>query len=115
MTLQVSDRFKEMAIQAGLKDMLTKRYFDITKLDTLLEATHLKEQISTETYTLLRGLHCVDWSAMGPELAAETRAVCCRALGVHQIVEDVTPPPSADKFQVAVTESIARRIYKAFS
>ena len=115
MTLQVSDRFKEMAVQAGLKDMLTKRYFDITKLDTLLEATHRKEHVSSETYTLLRGLHCVDWSAMGPELAAETRAVCCRALGVPTLVEDVTPVRSPGTFEVAVTESIARRIYKAFS
>lgn len=114
MTLQVSDRFKEMAIQAGLKDLLAKRYFDITKLDTLLESTHRKELMGSDTYSLLRGLHCVTWSDMGPELAAGTRAICCQALGVQQLVEDVAPSP-ANKFETVVTESIAKRIYRALT
>lgn len=115
MTLQVSDRFQELALQRGVKAMLTNSYFDITKLDTLLKATHREEHVSPDTYALLRGLHCVNWTVMGPELAAETRAVCCAALGIQCMVEDVTPTTGADKFEVAVTESIARRIYKAFS
>lgn len=74
MTEAVSDRFKQLAVLAGLKKLLiTSNYFDMALLRTLLEATARTEGMTTERAELLRALHCIPWSEMGPELAMETR------------------------------------------
>lgn len=62
----------------ALNELFTKKHFNICALDSVLEVMNGTDR--SEAYKLLRTLHCVDYSAMPPELRERIPALVNEAM-----------------------------------
>lgn len=86
--------FQQRACAAAVANMFQKRYFDISALDSIAKTMGREASMAGRDYSALRGVHCVDWAEMGPELARQVREKCLEMLGLPpQTVEMVKPEP----------------------
>jgi len=90
--------FQQRACSVALVKMLQSKHFDICALDAIAKAMGVQNAMAGRDYAALRGLHCVDWADMGPDLARMTREKCFELLGLPpQTVDMVEPTKSAEK------------------
>lgn len=64
----------------AVQDLFLKNYFNICAVDTILEAQGASQKKGSEVYKNLHMLHCVHWSAMGPEMATQVKQLVCEML-----------------------------------
>lgn len=81
--------FQQRAAAVALRKMLSGPYFSVSDLDAIAETMGRKSSMGGQDYAALRALHCIHWSAMGPELAQMVRDKCCEMLGVQLAPIDV--------------------------
>jgi len=102
--------FQSRAATVAVVKMLGGKHFNICDLDALATTLGRKEQMGGVDYSALRGLHCVDWADMGPELSQMTREKCLELLGLPPtVVEMVTPAGKPEP-----THEPAKRLRLAF-
>ena len=85
MTLELRPviELRDNAVRHGLKELLDKRYFDISLFRSLCEAAHVYEP--TGLMEILQPLHCLNWSKMEPDFRTQIQ---------HQIVACFVPVES---------------------
>ncbi len=74
--------FQQRACAVALVKMLQCKHFDICALDAIAKTMGVQSGLAGRDYAALRGLHCVDWADMGPDLARMTREKCFELLGL---------------------------------
>ena len=90
--------FQQRACAVAVVKMLQGKHFDICALDSIAKTMGVQHAMAGRDYAALRGLHCVDWADMGPELARMTREKCLEMLGLPpRTVEMVQPESSNEK------------------
>lgn len=103
--------FQQRAVAVAVKKMLSGPYFSISDFDTLSRVLGREDTTSGKDYYALRGLHCVSWADMGPDLAKLTRETCLSLLGLttdtidmaDEVVKSAPPAPTdlASKLKLA--------------
>lgn len=97
---------KELAAKTALNNMFRKGHFNICAIDDV--AKLLDVDPKGEAYTILRTLHCVDYSTMPKELRDAIPDLVRQCLGrevtfqfanLDKKVVDITPSPSASPSQ----------------
>ena len=84
--------FQQRASTVAIIKMLGEKNFSICDLDAIAITLDRKHCLVGKDYAALRGLHCVNWVDMGPELAQLAREKCLELLGLpHQTVEMIRP------------------------
>ena len=82
--------FQQRAAAVAVVKMLSGKSFSICDLDALAETMERKQQTAGKDYSALRGLHCVAWADMGPELTTMVREKCFEMLGLpHAAIDSV--------------------------
>lgn len=89
--------FQQRAATLAVVKMLGGKNFSICDLDALAETMGRKSYMGGVDYAALRGIHCMDWADMGPELARMTREKCLELLGLPPTVVDLVKPVAADE------------------
>lgn len=74
--------FQQRAVVVTLVKMFTGKHFSICDLETLSDTLGRRSSLGGKDYSALRGLHCVDWGDMGPDLALMVRQKCAEMLGL---------------------------------
>lgn len=89
--------FQQRACAVAVVKMLQGKHFSISDLQAIAETIGRKDAMGGKDYAALRGLHCVDWGDMGPELARMTREKCLELLGLPpQTIDLVRPAARAE-------------------
>jgi hypothetical protein len=84
--------FQQRAAALTVVKMLQGKHFDICTLDALAKTLGRTASLAGVDYAALRGLHCVDYADMGPDLARLTREKALELLGLPpQTLDDVAP------------------------
>lgn len=73
---------KRLVVEAAINRLFTERHFSICRMDEVIELTGA--QRDSKAYRLLRPLHCMDWSAMPPELRERVPLLVREALQTNQ-------------------------------
>jgi hypothetical protein len=90
--------FQQRAV--AVVKMLGNKQFSICELDAIAKTLGRQDHCAGRDYSALRGLHCVDWADMGPELARMTRQKCIEILGLTpQIIDNFEPAAEPAKPQ----------------
>jgi hypothetical protein len=90
--------FQQRAAALAVVKMLKCKHFNICNLDAIGKTIGRDAEMAGKDYAALRGLHCVDWADMGPELAQMTREKCLELLGLPaQTIDMVQPPERAEQ------------------
>lgn len=90
--------FQQRASALAVVKMLHGKTFSICDLDAIATTMGRKPAMAGTDYAALRGLHCVDWADMGPELARMTREKCLELLGLPlQTIEMIQPVSKSEK------------------
>ena len=72
--------FQQRAAALAVVKMLNGKHFSVSDLDAVAKTIGREAQMAGKDYAALRGLHCVDWADMGPDLARMTRRFALGAL-----------------------------------
>lgn len=89
--------FQQRAAALALVKMLNGKHFSVSDLDAVAKTIGREAQMAGKDYAALRGLHCVDWADMGPDLARMTREKCLEMLGLPpQTIEMIRPERAAE-------------------
>ena len=92
MTTELTE-FQYKATVATLRlKLLQGSYFDICVLDAVAKTLDRTMYLGGADYTALRGLHCVHWADMGPELTHMTRKKVLEMLGMEAELVGERPP-----------------------
>jgi hypothetical protein len=102
--------FQQRAAAMAVVKMLNGKHFSVSDLDAIAKTMGRESAIAGRDYHALRGLHCVDWADMGPELARLTREKCIELLGLPPATVDMVQP--AERAEPA--EEPAKRLRLAF-
>lgn len=81
---------KRLVVQAVMGNLFEKSYFDICTIDKVCKIIGSRK--AGEAYNLLSALHCVDYSAMSPELRERIPHLvneCLRQQEKTELVRDV--------------------------
>ena len=89
--------FQSRAATVAVVKMLGGKHFSICDLDALADTLGRKPYMAGVDYAALRGIHCVDWADMGPELAQLTREKCLELLGLPSTVVEMIKPVQSHK------------------
>lgn len=90
--------FQQRACAVAVVRMLQGKHFSICDLDALAKTMGREPSMAGKDYSALRGLHCVDWADMGPELSKLTREKCLELLGLpSQTIEMIQPEHAREK------------------
>ena len=90
--------FQQRACAVAVVKMLQGKHFNICDLDSLAKTMGREQHMAGKDYAALRGLHCVDWADMGPDLARLTREKCLEMLGLpSQTIDMVARTSPAEK------------------
>lgn len=92
MTESTLTEFQQRACAVAVVKMLNGKHFSICDLDALAVTMDRKAFMAGKDYSALRGLHCVDWADMGPELTRLTREKCLELLGLPATTIDMIKP-----------------------
>ena len=84
--------FQQRACALTVVKMLQGTTFSICDLDTLAKTMGREQYMAGPDYMALRGIHCVPWADMGPDLARLTREKCLELLGLPQQTIDLVQP-----------------------
>lgn len=84
---------RRLVLQAGLDELFGKSFFSICQLEALMEIVSAPRG---EAHTLLRALHCVDYSKMRPEMRERIPALVAEALKGGSIARPATDAVMAD-------------------
>lgn len=96
--MQDLTEFQQRACAVAVVKMLQGKHFSICDLDALGKAMGREQAMAGRDYAALRGLHCVDWADMGPDLARLTREKCLELLGLPvQTIDMIEPERPAEK------------------
>lgn len=96
----VLTEFQQRATAVALVKMLSGKCFSICDLDAIARTVERTHVMAGRDYNALRGLHCVDWADMGPDLARMTREKCIELLGLSpEIVREAESPSDAAQHQ----------------
>lgn len=93
--MQDLTEFQQRACAVAVVKMLHGKHFSICDLDTISKTMGREQAMAGRDYAALRGLHCVDWADMGPELARMTREKCLDLLGLPAETIDMVQPATA--------------------
>jgi hypothetical protein len=74
--------FQQRACAVAVVKMLQGKHFSICDLDAIAKTMGRESYLAGRDYAALRGVHCVDWADMGPELTRLTREKCLEMLGL---------------------------------
>jgi hypothetical protein len=101
-TIKDLTEFQQRAFAAGVTKMLSGSYFSIFDFDTLCKTLDVPNS-GTDDHIALRNMHCVDWGAMGPELAKLTRNKAIELLGIPYAPVMDTPAYAAEPKSTVAT------------
>jgi len=87
--------FQKRATAVAVVKMLSGTSFSICDLDAIAKTIGRSHAMSGRDYDALRGLHCVSWGDMGPDLARMTREKCIELLGLAPEVVRAAERPAA--------------------
>lgn len=79
------ERIKELAAMAALNKMFKQGHFSICTIDSVAEMLCINPR--GRAYSILRTLHCVDFSAMPKELQDEVPCLIRECLSLDTIYE----------------------------
>lgn len=82
---EISD-FQQRAAKVAIAKMLTGTSFSICDFDAI--AKLIGKDVGGLDYQALRTLHCVHWSDMGEQLAAQVRLKCMELLDIPTNIFD---------------------------
>lgn len=74
--------FQQLAVEQAIQTLFNKRHFDITLLNEIGEMLGVNPR-QAAIYPFLSSLHCVDFSAMAPELRAQLEFKVVECLRPH--------------------------------
>lgn len=107
--------FQQRAAAAAVVKMLGGTSFSICDLDALAETLGRKTYMAGRDYSALRGVHCVAWADMGPDLARMTREKCLELLGLPaQTIEMLVPADAPTARHAEPPSAPARRLRLAW-
>lgn len=89
----------EVAI-AALNKMLRQRYFDICTIDSVAKMLGVNPR--SESYAILRPLHCVDYADMSASLKAKLPALIADCLGEPPMFQFTLPTKVVTQAMVIV-------------
>lgn len=77
---------QRLVVEVAINRLFTEPHFSICRLDQVIELTGA--QRDSKAYRLLRPLHCMDWSAMPPELRERVPLLVREALQTNQWAQE---------------------------
>lgn len=89
--------FQQRAAAAAVVKMLSNKHFSICDLDAIAKTLGREGHLAGRDYAALRGVHCMDWADMGPDLARLTREKCLEMLGLPAQTIDMVHPVRQEK------------------
>ena len=104
--------FQQRAVAVAFVKMLSGKHFNICELDALAKTLNRTDQCAGRDYSALRGLHCVDWADMGPELTRMTREKCIEILGLQPQIIDAFERPVAPEQKQERAKSLRLAFWK---
>jgi hypothetical protein len=104
--------FQQRAVAVAVVKMLSCKHFSICELDALAKTLNRQDLCAGRDYSALRGLHCVDWADMGPELTRMTREKCLEILGLPPQVIDAFERPVAPEQKPERAKSLRLAFWK---
>lgn len=100
-------QLSHLAVLSALNKMMRSTHFNICTVDAAVQALHTVPD--ARAYSILRPLHCVNWSDMAPELYAAVPQLIERCINVpaHQFQLTLTTPEGQLRVQAGTLRLLA--------